>query len=184
MSWDEKRTQPVAPVRRIITSHTPTDTDGNDVSIFDDSVPLTSVLDGGACISSLYSHPAGVANTHTITPRIIDEQAHEVKGVVRPDGVNLNYTDLAPGFTVPYHRTSSVDYNIILEGTAVLITPTPDGGEKRTQVGKGDIVVQRGTLHAWEAGPEGARWVSVLVSAGAVTVGDKEGGKVLEEVDF
>lgn len=181
---ETKRSQPVAPVRRIITSHSPTDTDGNDVTIFDDSKPLLPVLGGGVCITSLYSHPTGTPNTHTITPRIIDAQVDEVKGVVRPGGVNLNYTDLAPGFLVPYHRTSSVDYNIILQGSAVLITPTPDGGEKRTIVGKGDIVVQRGTLHAWEAGPEGARWVSVLVSAGPVTVGDDEGGKVLDDVDF
>ncbi|HEX8261345.1 MAG TPA: cupin domain-containing protein [Allosphingosinicella sp.] len=42
------------------------------------------------------------------------------------------------------HRTETVDYGIVLEGELVLIL---DGGE--TIVRAGDIVVQRGTSHAW-----------------------------------
>ena len=42
------------------------------------------------------------------------------------------------------HRTQSVDYGIVLQGEIVLIM---DEGE--TTVRAGDIVVQRGTNHAW-----------------------------------
>jgi quercetin dioxygenase-like cupin family protein len=42
------------------------------------------------------------------------------------------------------HRTQSIDYGIVLEGELVLIV---DKGE--TVVRAGDIVVQRGTNHAW-----------------------------------
>ena len=42
------------------------------------------------------------------------------------------------------HRTESIDYGIVLEGELVLIM---DEGE--TTVRAGDIVVQRGTNHAW-----------------------------------
>ena len=42
------------------------------------------------------------------------------------------------------HRTESVDYGIVLEGELVLIV---DKGE--TVVRAGDIVIQRGTNHAW-----------------------------------
>ncbi|MGH8035279.1 MAG: cupin domain-containing protein, partial [Lysobacterales bacterium] len=42
------------------------------------------------------------------------------------------------------HRTETVDYGIVLEGELVLIV---DEGE--TTVRAGDIVVQRGTNHAW-----------------------------------
>ena len=45
----------------------------------------------------------------------------------------------------PYmHRTETIDYGIVLEGEIVLIL---DDGE--TIVRAGDIVVQRGTAHAW-----------------------------------
>lgn len=42
------------------------------------------------------------------------------------------------------HRTETIDYGIVLEGELVLIL---DRGE--TTVRAGDIVVQRGTNHAW-----------------------------------
>ncbi|HEX8062266.1 MAG TPA: cupin domain-containing protein [Allosphingosinicella sp.] len=42
------------------------------------------------------------------------------------------------------HRTETIDYGIVLEGELVLIL---DGSE--TIVRAGDIVVQRGTSHAW-----------------------------------
>ena len=42
------------------------------------------------------------------------------------------------------HRTETVDYGIVLEGEIVLVL---DGGE--TQLKAGDVVIQRGTSHAW-----------------------------------
>jgi len=52
-----------------------------------------------------------------------------------------------PGAHAPHpfmHRTETIDYGIVLEGELVLIL---DRGE--TTVHAGDIVVQRGTNHAW-----------------------------------
>jgi mannose-6-phosphate isomerase-like protein (cupin superfamily) len=42
------------------------------------------------------------------------------------------------------HRTESIDYGIVLEGEIILILD-----EEETVVRAGDIVVQRGTNHAW-----------------------------------
>jgi uncharacterized cupin superfamily protein len=42
------------------------------------------------------------------------------------------------------HRTSTIDYGIVLEGEITLIL---DDGE--TVAKAGDIVIQRGTNHAW-----------------------------------
>ncbi|HEX8379947.1 MAG TPA: cupin domain-containing protein [Allosphingosinicella sp.] len=42
------------------------------------------------------------------------------------------------------HRTETVDYGIVLEGELVLILD-----ESETLVRAGDIIVQRGTSHAW-----------------------------------
>ncbi|KAJ8515372.1 hypothetical protein ONZ45_g7206 [Pleurotus djamor] len=84
-------------------------------------------------------------------------------GLVPPQGTNLRSTDLAPGAITPMHRTSSVDYNILVEGQLILITE--DGMETLLR-NPGDVVIQKGTMHAWRnPGPSWARWVSVLLSA-------------------
>jgi len=58
------------------------------------------------------------------------------------------------------HRTESIDYGIVLEGEVVL--SLDDSSE--TLLRPGDVVVQRGTDHAWENRTgEAARMVFVLV---------------------
>ena len=42
------------------------------------------------------------------------------------------------------HRTASLDYAVILEGEVWAVI---DGGE--TLMKKGDVLIQRGTIHAW-----------------------------------
>jgi hypothetical protein len=57
------------------------------------------------------------------------------------------------------HRTETIDYGIVLEGELVLVL---DEGE--TIVRAGDVVVQRGTSHAWaNRSDRGARIAFVLV---------------------
>jgi mannose-6-phosphate isomerase-like protein (cupin superfamily) len=59
------------------------------------------------------------------------------------------------------HRTSTIDYGIVLEGEITLIL---DEGE--TVVRAGDIVIQRGTNHAWaNRGTKNCRVAFVLVDA-------------------
>jgi len=84
-------------------------------------------------------------------------------GLVMPNGTNLRFTDLAPGMSAPMHRTSSVDYNILISGRLILVTD--DGSEKLVE-NPGDVIVQKGNSHAWRnPGPGWTRWVSVLVAA-------------------
>lgn len=167
--------------RQIITTHSPTDTDGTRVSVLTSDLPLTSALGGNAAFSPIFASLGVPATTaHTITLADIKEAQSLAPSVVTPGGVNGQVTDLAPNFKVGMHRTGSIDYNVFVKGSAWLITPTDDGKEERTLVNAGEVVVQRGTLHAWEAGSEGARWVTVVVAALPVEVG----GRVLEDVDF
>ena len=46
----------------------------------------------------------------------------------------------------PLHRTITLDYGILISGSLTLILEN----NERTVLRPGDIVVQRGTLHAWE----------------------------------
>ena len=60
------------------------------------------------------------------------------------------------------HRTESIDYGIVLAGDVRLVLD--DGSE--TALAVGDVVVQRGTNHAWvNPGNEPARMAFVLVDA-------------------
>ena len=88
----------------------------------------------------------------------------------------LRIVDIPPGLTSPMHRTSSLDYGVVLEGEVELVL---DSGEKRV-LRRGDTCVQRGTNHAWRntSGAEWARMLYVLVEAGPVEL---EGGLKLEE---
>ncbi len=166
------------PLRRIITSHA-SDSDAS-VILHDSAVSLRSALEGNAGLAPLFATLGlPVYSPATLTPSAISEAEALVPGVVTPGGGNGQVTELAPGCRVGMHRTNSLDYNVFVAGSAWLITPGREG-EERTLVKAGEVVVQRGTLHAWEAGEEGARWVTVVVAALPVQVG----GEALEEVDF
>ncbi|WVQ69744.1 uncharacterized protein L199_007964 [Kwoniella botswanensis] len=177
----QENTRQVLPFRRIVTTHSPDDIDGSSVTLHDDQIPLRPVLEGNAHISPLYSS-SGVPshNPHVISAEHIAQSMANVPGVVFPGGTNGQVTDVAPNYRIGFHRTSSIDYNVFLAGSAYLIVPDGKGGESRTLVKAGELLVQTGTLHAWQAGPEGARWVTVVVAALPV----EKDGKVFEDVDF
>jgi len=94
-------------------------------------------------------------------------------GLVHPNGINLQYTDLAPGTTAPMHRTTSVDYNILIHGELILITE--DGKETHLK-NPGDTVIQKGTMHAWKnpSSTGWARWMTALIAAKPAIVDGKE----------
>jgi len=91
-------------------------------------------------------------------------------GLVRSNGSNCRFTDLAPGASIVWHRTTSLDYNIIISGT--LLSLTEDG--KETLLEAGDVIVQRGCMHSWKnPGPDWVRWVSVVIDAQPAVVNGK-----------
>ncbi|KZT37395.1 hypothetical protein SISSUDRAFT_1062854 [Sistotremastrum suecicum HHB10207 ss-3] len=146
--------------RRIVNTH---DHSGNVVAQ-DEPLPFHG-------ISTLPGLESAFVWTTSETPSTDNNKGPEYDGnsvplpglrLVSENGTNCRYTDLVPGGYIPRHRTSSVDYNVLLFGT--LISILPDGSE--TVLHPGDVVVQRGTAHAWRnPGPNWARWVSILVHA-------------------
>lgn len=166
------------PVRRILTSHNPEDTNGTSVVVLDDTINLARGASGQGGHSPVYSSVGfPIETAHSTTRDSITNALKQAASIVTPQGTNGRIVEMTPGGKFGMHRTNSVDYDIFLAGSAYLVTPSPDG-EVRTLCRAGDIVVQRGTLHAWEAGPEGARWFSVVIAAKPVVAN----GLVLEEV--
>jgi len=59
------------------------------------------------------------------------------------------------------HKTNSIDYIVCLHGNSTLLLDADE-----VEVKAGDVVVQRGTSHAWvNKGPEPALYLAVLVDA-------------------
>jgi len=67
----------------------------------------------------------------------------------------------AGGVRSPMHRTRSIDYGVVLEGEVVLLL-----SDSERVLRPGDVVIQRGTDHAWENRSEKpARMVFILIDA-------------------
>ncbi|GAB1207117.1 hypothetical protein APSETT445_005825 [Aspergillus pseudonomiae] len=95
-------------------------------------------------------------------------------GLVSPSGTVCRVVDFAPsksGTKGLMHRTQSLDYGIVLEGS---IEMWLDSGEMKL-LKKGDIAVQRGTMHEWR-NPSEVEWTRmafILQGTKPVVVGDK-----------
>ncbi|KAJ9138094.1 hypothetical protein NKR23_g8677 [Pleurostoma richardsiae] len=100
-------------------------------------------------------------------------------GITVPGGTVLSMIDVAPASDGPLHRTVSLDYAVVIEGDVELVL---DSGEVRT-MRRGDIVVQRGTMHRWRnvSQTEWARVLFVLQDSKPVKVA---GGTLKEHFEM
>lgn len=118
--------------------------------------------------------PADLNNNADI--RAHDEKISSEKlGLVNSNGTVCRVVDFAPGYECIMHRTQSLDYGIILEGTVEMVL---DSGEKKLMQ-RGDVAVQRATMHAWKntSETEWARMIFVLQDCQKLEIG----GKTLSE---
>lgn len=56
----------------------------------------------------------------------------------------------------PFHRTLSLDYALVVKGTVTCVLDD----DKRVTLRPGDVLVQRGTIHAWVV--EGDEWARLF----------------------
>ncbi|HEX3974311.1 MAG TPA: cupin domain-containing protein [Stellaceae bacterium] len=149
-------------VRRIVTGHRG---DGLAIIKSDSIVEPLPVPSGDAAFAKLWV-------TQTSPADNTDERdgATLASGLSCMDGSVLRIVDFQPGKVSPMHKTNSVDYGIVLFGDMEMRL---DSGEA-TRLKPGDIVVQRGTKHAWaNVGAGVARMVFVLIDA--LPLGDGTG---------
>ena len=144
--------------RRVVTGH---DAAGRSIVLSDGPTPRSHDV-GPAVFHELWSTrvtPAPVAAT--------EPEPTERPLVTPPDphGTIVRITEIKPGERSPMHRTETVDYGILLEGELWLLLD--DGSQ--TRLGAGDVVVQRGTDHAWENRTEQVVRVVFVLVDGAFT---------------
>ncbi|EKM52480.1 uncharacterized protein PHACADRAFT_260922 [Phanerochaete carnosa HHB-10118-sp] len=155
------------PVRRIITGHT---SDGK--AVFADDAPASSYPFAGSTtvFTDLYRSDGFPASNDG---GFEDAVKHRDNGLVNPNGSVFRAVDVPPRTESVLHRTVTLDYGILMNGTLTLVLDD----NKRAILKPGDVVVQRGTIHAWvNETDEWARAYFVLLPTNKVKAGEKELG--------
>jgi quercetin dioxygenase-like cupin family protein len=97
------------------------------------------------------------------------DPAPAVRQTSLPRGSVFRIIECQPGVAARRHRTSSIDYAIVLSGEIWMLL---DEGEVLLKAG--DMLVQRGTLHNWEnRGTEPCVIAFILIGAEPVHAGGK-----------
>ncbi|MGH8230644.1 MAG: cupin domain-containing protein [Steroidobacteraceae bacterium] len=149
--------------RRVVTGH---DAAGRAVLTSDQTLTAQPVAHGGAWFNKLWATNAWPADNADET-----DGARRDTGLSADNGSVLRIVDMAPGHRSPMHRTQSLDYGIVLSGEVDLEL---DGGLS-TRLNAGDVVIQRGTIHAWiNRGSQPARVAFVLLGAAALSVAGRQ----------
>jgi quercetin dioxygenase-like cupin family protein len=79
---------------------------------------------------------------------------------VGPGAATWFMTSFGPGRTSVYHRTDTVDVDIVVSGAVTLILD-----EEEVLLTSGDAVVLPGVGHAWRAGDDGYVMASLVIGA-------------------
>jgi quercetin dioxygenase-like cupin family protein len=155
-------------IRRIVTGH---DANGKAVVASDET------MDGVASPSRPYISRCEIWSTDEMPVDNSEGAAAEAQraGFVERynyvgtgQGTVIRVTEFAPGAPKFMHRTETVDYAILLKGECDLEL---DDGET-VHMKAGDIVVQRGTMHAWvNTGKDPCVFAFVLIDAHPVEAG-------------
>lgn len=152
------------PVRRVVTGHTP---EGRSTIVADEPAPQVNqgaTPDTGSVVlwvtdaapasnaGNADAAPAGVRNP--VPPatrggtifRIVDF-APSSRGAAAPASAlpGVHHTEDRSARHPGFHQTDTVDYAIVLEGEVWAILD-----EAETLLKAGDILIQRGTYHAWD----------------------------------
>ena len=173
----------IRPVRRVVTGH---DAQGRAVVAMDE--PAASVLNRpsrpGVALTNLWAtgDPPTTGTDRdpvdrpvVLSPppggtvfRIVQFDPEDPEALARADGTAA-FADLgAAGNAVasqrhPYmHRTDTVDYAVVLQGSITMLLDDED-----VELSAGDVVIQNGTNHAWANRGQGPCLIAfVLIDAG------------------
>ena len=151
-------------IRRIVTGH-----DENNVAkVIIDDVATNRKMAGNGAVSTL------VWSTDRQTAEIavgdtFEDMGARVLGTQPPqNGSRFAVIEFPPGEPTNMHRTESIDYVICLSGKIDM-----DMDNSTVTMNAGDVMVQRGTNHAWVNRYElPARVAFVLLDAAPIGIGD------------
>jgi quercetin dioxygenase-like cupin family protein len=156
------------PIRRIVTGH--------------DSRHVAKVLLDEPATNAKYPQPGQVSTLMWCTdcaPAEIsigektDDMGARILGTAPPpSGTRFAVIDFPPGNQPHMHRTDTIDYVIVMDGEIEM-----DMDDSSVKLKAGDIMIQRGTNHAWvNRSAKRARVAFVLVDAKPLGIGSTVSG--------
>ena len=151
------------PIRRVVTGH--------------DANGTAKVLIDGPASNTRTSKSGGVSTLIWCTDRApadipagedVEDMGARLLGTPPPpNGTRFTVNDIPPGRMGPMHRTETIDYVIVLAGELEM-----QMDDSTVKLRAGDVLVQRGTRHAWiNRGPRPARVAFILVDAEPLGIG-------------
>jgi len=150
------------PVRRVVTGH-----DANNVAKVLIDAPATNAkgTEGRSTLMWITEqNPADMAAGE----KIEDMGARIVGTPPPPNGTRFCVIDFPPGNHPHMHRTETIDYVIVVDGEIEM-----DMDDSTVKLKAGDILVQRGTNHAWaNRSGKNARVAFVLVDGKPLGIGN------------
>jgi quercetin dioxygenase-like cupin family protein len=156
------------PIRRFITGH---DTDNLAKVIMAGPATNAKRPSAGTVSTLIWSTdctPADIA----VGEDVEDRGARILGTAPPPNGSRFAIIDFPPGNVPRMHRTETIDYVIVLEGEIEM-----DMDASTVKLKAGDVMVQRGTNHAWaNRSDKRARVAFVLIDAAPLGIGQPVAG--------
>jgi quercetin dioxygenase-like cupin family protein len=153
MNQDSQRWKPK--LRRVVTAHDP---DGKAVIWIDGDATNHKFPSDKITSTLMWSTDRAPTNLFGT-----EDEGARILGSAPPlNGSRFTMMEFSPGNEAHLHRTDTVDYVICLAGEIDMVV---DNGKSVT-LRAGDVVIQRGTNHAWiNRGTEPCRLAVVLIDA-------------------
>jgi quercetin dioxygenase-like cupin family protein len=152
-----------APIRRVVTGH-----DGKNVAkvIIEGPATNTKTPRDGVASTLMWSSdrmPVDIAIGDNV-----EDMGARILGTAPPEnGSRFIVMEFAAGVISEMHRTETIDYIVMLSGEIDM-----DMDDSTVKLRAGDIMVQRGTNHAWvNRSTEPARMAIVLLDAKPLGIG-------------
>jgi quercetin dioxygenase-like cupin family protein len=150
-------------MRRVVTGH---DEHGKAIVLIDGEAANRRPSPSGNASTLMWcsdATPAGIG-----LGRDVEDMGARVLGTPPPaHGTRFTVNEIVPGAAATMHRTESLDYVIVLSGEVEM-----DLDDSTVKLSAGDVLIQRGTNHAWvNRGTETARVAFVLIDAQPLGIG-------------
>jgi quercetin dioxygenase-like cupin family protein len=151
------------PIRRVVTGH-----DNNNVAkVIMDGAASNHKGGASGAQSTLIWITEGAPAEMPVGEQVEDLGARILGTPPPPNGTRFAVITFPPGNPGRMHRTETIDYVIVMQGELDM-----DMDDSTVKLKAGDVMVQRGTNHAWvNRGKEVARAAFVLIDAKPLGIG-------------
>jgi quercetin dioxygenase-like cupin family protein len=151
------------PIRRVVTGHD----NSNVAKVIMDGEATNHKGGASGAQSTLIWITEGAPAEMPVGEQVEDLGARILGTPPPPNGTRFAVITFPPGNPGRMHRTETIDYVIVMQGELDM-----DMDDSTVKLKAGDVMVQRGTNHAWvNRGTEVARAAFVLIDAKPLGIG-------------